>query len=105
MVAAIKSRQRPVMVYTTDEGIEVLEQELSDHERCISSIKEKPQQQDKKMSIPENLDKMMLWRSPSFPILLIAEPAMMRGLNYRSTVGVDQYLCRPFKTDRDSLQA
>ena len=89
MHAAIKSRQRPVMVYTTDAGIEVLEHELSDHERCISIVKENPQQQDKKASIPENLDNLMMWRSPSFPILLIADPAMMRGLNYRSSVGVD----------------
>ena len=29
----------------------------------------------------------------------------MRGLNYRSSVGVDLYLCRPFKSLRDSTQA
>ena len=105
MLAAIKSRQRPVMVYTTDSGIDVLEESLSDHDKCITIRKEKPRNKDKKATIPENLDNMMLWKNPGFPILLIADPAMMRGLNYRSSVGVDQYLCRPFKTDRDSLQA
>ena len=35
MVTAIKSRQRPVMVYTTDYGVDVLADELSDHEKCI----------------------------------------------------------------------
>ena len=89
MLAAIKSRKRPVMVYTTDAAIEELEYELNDHERCISIVKENPPSADKKDNIPENLDNLMVWRSPSFPILLIADPAMMRGLNYRSSVGVD----------------
>ena len=105
MLAAIKSRQRPVMVYTDDAHVEVLESELSDHQRCIRVRKEKDESQDKKTFIPENLDSLMLWKCPGFPIVLIADPAMMRGLNFRSSVGVDQYLCRPFKTDRDSRQA
>ena len=29
----------------------------------------------------------------------------MRGFNYRSAVGVKLFLCRPFKTLRDSIQA
>ena len=52
-----------------------------------------------------NLDELMRRESKGFPILLISDPQMMRGLNYRSSVGIDQYLDRPFKTKRDSLQA
>ena len=89
MLAAIKSRQRPVMVYTDDAHVDVLETELSDHHRCIRIHKEHDENKDKKAAIPENLDSMMLWKCPGFPILLLADPVMMRGLNFRSSVGVD----------------
>jgi len=89
MVTAIKSRQRPVMVYTTDAGVDVLADEFSDHQKCIFEHK-----QLQPATIPDtaymfNLDELMRRESQGFPILLISDPLMMRGFNYRSSVGID----------------
>ena len=93
------------MVYTTDAGVDVLVDALSDHERCIFEHKELMPATILMTPYMFNLDELMRRESQGFPILLISDPLMMRGLNYRSSVGIDQYLCRPFKTKRDSLQA
>ena len=93
------------MVYTTDADVDVLADELSDHQRCIFEHKHLQPATIRMKPYMFNLDELMRRESQGFPILLISDPQMMRGLNYRSSVGIDQYLCRPFKTKRDSLQA
>jgi len=105
MVTAIKSRQRPVMVYASEDQVDCLAAALNDHERCIFVHKQLSKAAISDTAYMFNLDELMKRECQGFPILLLADPLMMRGLNYRSSVGIDQYLCRPFKTKRDSLQA
>ena len=39
------------------------------------------------------------------PVLFVKEPKLMRGINYRSTLGITLILCKGFKTKRDIVQA
>ena len=89
MVTAIKSRQRPVMVYTSDSDVDVLADSLSDHGRCIFEHKQLQPATISDTAYMFNLDELMRRESQGFPILLISDPLMMRGFNYRSSVGID----------------
>ena len=41
----------------------------------------------------------------NYPVLLIDDPQLMRGFNYRATQGITLILCKGFKNKRDTVQA
>ena len=51
--------------------------------------------------ILEHLDEIERLKMDNYPILIIDDNSLMRGWNYRSKSGINLYLAKPFKTERD----
>ena len=77
------------MVYCSTILVGWLKEHLSDHEPCIIVNNHNPNGSLMDASCIGDLDSLMRSSGKGFPILLISEAYLMRGINYRSAVGVD----------------
>ena len=89
------------MIYCTDDQKKKLEVELEDHTTSFVVNNCNRFGNPLKPEYLAALDSFMKNSMQSFPILIITEPHLMRGFNYRSELGITLFLCRGFKNIRD----
>ena len=102
MIQMIKRRTTPVIVYCTESHCERIEKECEDHKSSIFINNRNHHNAAFSPNRFGDLDTLMRVNSQSFPILILTDPQLMRGHNFRSEVGIALFLCRSFKTLRDA---